>query len=93
MTMKQPASTFSFKRNTDISALPDAKPAPLAPKAAAIEPKGKPGRKPESEAGARKKQIAAYLTDAEMDRLNAKLDGRPASAVVRNLILDYINHG
>ena len=97
MNMKQPASTFSFKRNTDISALPDAKPVevePVAPaKPKAQKAKGKPGRKADSAEGARKIQVSGYLTDTENDKFKAKLDGRPAAAVVRNLILDYINHG
>lgn len=92
MNMKQPASTFSFKKNTDISALPDAKPEPITPKLSKPKAKGKPGRKPESVEGARKTQVAGYLTETEMEKLKSKLDGRPASAVVRNLILDYINH-
>lgn len=91
--MKQSAPAFSFKKNTDIAALPDARPEPLAPVVAKLEPKGKAGRKPESADGARKIQIAGYLTDAEMEQFKIKLDGRPVSAVVRNLILDYINHG
>lgn len=93
--MKQPASTFSFKKNTDIQALPDARPEPLAPKLASVPAKikGKAGRKPESDEGARKIQIAGYLTDTEMEQFKVKLDGRPVSAAVRNLILDYINHG
>ena len=97
MNMKQPASTFSFKRNTDISALPDAKPVEVEPVAPAKpktpKAKGKPGRKPDSSEGARKIQVSGYLTDSENDKFKAKLDGRPAAAVVRNLILEYINHG
>lgn len=93
MNMKQPASTFSFKKNTDISALPDAKPEPIVPKASKPKVKGKPGRKPDSAEGARKIQVSGYLTDTENDKFKAKLDGRPAAAVVRNLILDYITHG
>ena len=96
MNMKQPQSTFSFKRNTDIAALPDAKPvepAPVIPaKPKASKAKGKPGRKPESSEGARKVQVSGYLTDAESEQFRAKLDGRPAAAVVRNLILEYISH-
>lgn len=95
--MKQPNSTFSFKRNNDISALPDAKPAeakPVAPVTSKVpKAKGKPGRKPDSAEGARKVQISGYLTDSENDKFKAKLDGRPAAAVVRNLILEYIDHG
>lgn len=91
--MKQPTPAFSFKKNTDISALPDARPEPIVAKLVVLEPKGKAGRKPESAEGARKTQIAGYLTDAEMEQFKTKLDGRPVSAVVRNLILDYINHG
>jgi hypothetical protein len=92
MNMKQPATAFSFKRNNDVSALPDAKPEPVAPKVSKPKAKGKPGRKPESADGARKTQVAGYLTEAENEKFKEKLDGRPAAAVVRNLILDYINH-
>ena len=96
--MKQPASTFSFKKNDNISALPDAKPVeaePVVPaaKPKVVKPKGKPGRKPDSAEGARKVQVSGYLTDTENEKFKAKLDGRPASAVVRNLILEYIDHG
>jgi len=96
MNMKQPTSTFSFKRNTDIAALPDAKPEPLPEAPAKVakvkQPKRKPGRKPESSEGARSVQISGYLTEGENERFKEKLDGRPASAVVRKLILDYIDH-
>ncbi len=91
--MKQPTSAFSFKKNTDVSALPDAKPEAVTAKAVKKPAKAKPGRKPESVDGARKKQVSGYLTDAEWAKFNTKLDGRPAAAIVRNLILDYINHG
>ena len=87
-TMKKTDNTFSFKRNTDVSALPQAKDeiSPI-PKS-----KGKPGRKSESDAGARKKQVSAYLTDEEWEKFSIKLDGRPASLIVRKLILNYIDH-
>ncbi len=92
--MKQPASTFSFKKNDNISALPEAKPETATPeKPKATKQKGRPGRKPASAEGARKVQISGYLTDSENEKFKAKLDGRPASAVVRNLILEYIDHG
>lgn len=91
MNMKQSASNFSFKRNSDISALPDAKPKEEPTKRE--KPKASVGRKPDSEDGARKMQVAGYLTDIEMEQFKTKLDGRPTSAVVRKLILDYINHG
>jgi hypothetical protein len=90
-TMKQPASNFSFKKNNDVFALPDAKPAAVnTPKEIK---KGKPGRKPDPEIGARPKQIAGYLTEKEWKKFKVKLDGRPASSVVRNLIINYIDHG
>ena len=91
--MKQPASSFSFKKNSDVSALPEAKPEHIAAIATKKVEKGKPGRKPESADGARKKQVSGYLTDAEWKKFNSKIDGRPAAAIVRNLILEYIKHG
>lgn len=88
--MKSPTA-FSFKKNTDIAALPDAKPttekATLPPSKAA---KGRVGRKPTSEDGARTKQVSAYLTDKEWAKFDEVLDGRPASVKVRQLILEYI---
>jgi hypothetical protein len=88
MNMKQANPAFSFKKNTDLEALPHAVPA--AEKRS--EPL-KPGRKPTSEAGVRQKQVSAYLAYPEWEELERKLDGRPASTVLRNLILDYLKHG
>lgn len=85
--MKQPTTAFSFKKNTDVEALPHA--VPKTPKPAAA----KPGRKPTSEAGVRQKQVSAYLAQPEWEELERKLDGRPASTVLRNLILDYLKRG
>jgi len=87
--MKQPMAAFSFKKNTDVEALPHAVP-PAAPKPAAAS---RPGRKPASEAGLRQKQVSAYLAQSEWEALERKLDGRPASTVLRNLILDYLKPG
>ena len=86
--MKQSTSAFSFKKNTDVEALPHAAPEKPKPKAAA-----KVGRKPSSDAGVRQKQVSAYLAKSEWEELERKLDGRPASTVLRNLILDYLKHG
>jgi hypothetical protein len=88
MNIKQPNPSFSFKKNTDIEALPHAVPEPLKRLEAL-----KPGRKPTSEAGVRQKQVSAYLAYPEWEELERKLDGRPASTVLRNLILDYLKHG
>lgn len=88
MNMKQPTTAFSFKKNTDVEALPHAVPETAKPKPAA-----KPGRKPSSDAGVRQKQVSAYLAQPEWEELERKLDGRPASTVLRNLILDYLKHG
>ena len=91
--MKQPTSAFSFKKNTDVSALPEAKPEPVVPKQIKKTGKAKPGRKPESDEGARKKQVSGYLTEGEFEKFEKQLDGRPASAIVRKLILDYSDNG
>lgn len=88
MNTKPANPAFSFKKNTDIEALPHAVPA--SEKRA--EPL-KPGRKPTSEVGVRQKQVSAYLAYPEWEELERKLDGRPASTVLRNLILDYLKHG
>jgi hypothetical protein len=89
-TMKQPSAPFTFKKNEGVHALPDAA-IPSEKKAAAG--RGKPGRPRDDEGGIRERQVSAYLTTEESEKFNAKLDGRPASTVVRRLILDYINHG
>ena len=87
--MKQPTAAFSFKKNEDVHALPEAVSAAAKP----TPNRGKPGRPRDDEAGIRERQVSAYLTAEEFEKLNGKLDGRPASTVVRRLILDYINHG
>jgi hypothetical protein len=91
MNMKQPTSGFSFKKNSDVSALPHA--VPEEPKTSAPKPKkpkAKVGRKPAADVGVRQKQVSAYLAESEWQELEAKLDGRPASTVLRKLILDYM---
>ena len=84
MTMKHPIPAFSFKKNTDLEALPHAVPPPDQTTTS------RPGRKPASESGVRQKQVSAYLAQPEWEALERRLDGRPASAVLRNLILDYL---
>ena len=86
--MKQTTAAFSFKKNTDVEALPHA-----VPEEVKATSQGKPGRKPASDAGVRQKQVSAYLAQSEWEELESKLDGRPASTVLRNLILDYLKHG
>lgn len=80
MNMKQPATPFSFKKNTDVHALPEAVPPaqPLKAKKVAV---------------AKDRQVSCYLSEEEHTALLKKLDGRPVAAVVRNLVLDYISHG
>lgn len=68
---------FEFKRNAGVQALVQ-------------------GRKtvtPDTAGPVRSKHISAYLTEAEYTVLQSKLDGRPASSIVRKLILTYIGHG
>lgn len=86
--MKQPTASFSFKKNTDVEALPHAVPAKPMPVKKA--PKAKAGRKPTAEVGVRQKQVSAYLAESEWAELEKKLDGRPASTVLRKLLLDYM---
>jgi len=85
--MKEPKTAFSFKKNTEVNALPDAKPkAVAAPKPVKVKKKAAP--KPQKEQKTR--AISAYLTDEEYEAFSRKLDGRVASATVRSLILKYI---
>jgi hypothetical protein len=91
--MKQPATPFAFRKNAEAPILAEAAPAPR-PAPVAVPPKGegKRGRPREKEEGAREKQVSAYLTPEEYAQLSRKLDGRPASAILRRLILDYIDN-
>ena len=66
---------FEFSKNTSITAL--------------VEPK-KIGR-PFSEEPPRNKHVSAYLSDEEYQCFIDRLDGRPASSVVRRLILDHMS--
>lgn len=85
--MKEPTTAFSFKKNTDVNALPDAKPKEVAaPKP--VKAKKKAAPKPQKKQKTR--AISAYLTDEEYEAFAKKLDGRVASATVRSLILKYI---
>ena len=70
---------FQFKKNIGVQALAEA---------------SKPFKtvKPVPEEPNRSKHVSAYLTDDEYLTLQTKLDGRPASSVVRKLILTYIGH-
>ena len=86
--MKEPTTAFSFKKNTDVNALPDAKPKEVEPKAAPVKAKKKAAPKPPKKQKTR--AISAYLTDEEYEAFSKKLDGRVASATVRSLILKYI---
>lgn len=83
--MKQPASTFSFKKNEGVHALPEAVPPELPATAvrAPIKKSGKP----------KERQVSCYLTEEEYAALLTKLDGRPISASVRNLVLQFMNNG
>ncbi len=85
--MTQDNNSFSFKKNTDVEALPHDV-AETRPNSSPV--KSKAGRKPSSEAGIRKKQVSAYLAQSEWEVFERKLDGRPASTVLRNLIMDYV---
>ena len=85
--MKEPTTAFSFKKNTGVNALPDAKPKEVAtPKL--MKAKKKVAPKPQKKQKTR--AISAYLTDEEYEAFSKKLDGRVASATIRNLILKYI---
>ena len=80
--MNQPTAKFSFKKNTGVEALPHPSPVP--------QQKSKPGRKPSPEVGVRQRQVSAYLAQKEWAKFESRLQGRPASAVLRNLILNFI---
>ena len=83
--MKQPATTFSFKKNDGVHALPEAVP-PELPTATVRAPSRRGGTPKE-------RQVSCYLTEEEYAALVAKLDGRPISASVRNLVLQFMNNG
>lgn len=83
--MKQPVSTFSFKKNEGVHALPEAVPPELP--ATAVRGPVKRTEKP------KERQVSCYLTEEEYASLLTKLDGRPISASVRNLVLQFINNG
>ncbi len=75
-------NTFSFKKNTDISALPDATPENIQPMAKPAKMKPKAIKKD--------KQVSTYLSEEEWDKFQEKLDGRTQAGVLRNLVLEYI---
>ena len=83
--MKQPTSTFSFKKNDGVHALPEAVP-PETPSVAVRAPSRREGRP-------KARQVSCYLTEEEYVALVKKLDGRPLSASVRNLVLQFTNNG
>jgi hypothetical protein len=89
MNMKQPTNSFSFKKNADVQALPEATPSVVK----AALPRGKVGRPREIETATRAKQVSVYLSDEEFKFLTDKADGRPVSALVRRLVLDFIQNG
>lgn len=86
--MKQKSNPFPFKKNTDVEALPHAVVKTCHNDSSV---KSKAGRKPSSEVGVRQKQVSAYLAQSEWEIFERTLDGRPASAVLRKLIMDYID--
>ena len=83
--MKQPATPFSFKKNDGVHALPEAVPPELP--ASTVRAPVKRTEKP------KERQVSCYLTEEEYAALLTKLDGRPISASVRNLVLQFINNG
>ena len=48
--------------------------------------------RPQEQDEPRNKAVNCYLTESEYKRLNKKLDGRPRSSVLRNLLLQYIDN-
>lgn len=71
-------SEFKFKKNTNTKALQEKKPS-----------NSKAGR-PRGQEEKRTKHVGCYLTAGEFEQLRSRLDGRPASTVVRNLVLEYL---
>lgn len=86
MAMTQVKEAFSFKKNTDIEALPHAVPQEVG----SDKITKKPGRKPRLKNTKTDKQVSAYLSQDEWCAFEKKLDGRTTSKVMRNLILEYI---
>ena len=66
-------SEFQFKKNTH---------------EAALQEKPKPGR-PRVGGEVRQKPVSCYLTKSEYEKFTNKLDGRPASSILRQLILQF----
>lgn len=89
MNMTQAEKAFSFKKNTDIEALPHAVPQETTP----AKPTQKAGRKPRLKNTKTDKQVSAYLSQDEWKAFEQKLDGRTTSKVMRNLILEHIKNG
>lgn len=70
--------SFKFKKNSNTKALQEKK-----------DDTKKIGR-PRGQEEKRTKHLGCYLTEQEYESLKAKLDGRPASTVVRELVLRYL---
>lgn len=78
---------FPFKKNKNVNVLKEQKEIDENK-----DQKKQAVGRPRKQAEVRKKHIGCYLTEEESLQLQSKLDGRPASSVVRSLILDYINN-
>ena len=70
--MTQAEKAFSFKKNTDLEALPHAVPQEASP----VKPAQKAGRKPRLKNTKTDKQVSAYLSQDEWKDFEQKLDGR-----------------
>jgi hypothetical protein len=93
MNMKQTTPGFSFKKNTDVHALPDAVPPAVVPVTPEAPKRAKKIGRPRDEEEMRECQVTSYLTVEEKAQLKAKLDGRSESKLIRRLILDFIKNG
>lgn len=76
-------SDFKFSQNKNPQVLKDT--------AENNAKKKKGAGRPLQQKEVRSKQVGCYLTEDEFNTLKAKLDGRPASTAIRNLVLDFIN--
>ena len=68
---------FKFSQNKETKALDSS------------APKKKGAGRPLAQEKPRNKQVGCYLTQEEFEIFKTKLDGRPASTLIRKLILEF----
>lgn len=86
-TKKSVSSDFTFSVNRDVSHLP--KPDEAEPYRDGGSRSKKPGPKVDPNVGKRDKMAATWLSEKEMATFKSKLQGKSASVVLREFILNY----